>query len=87
MGSWGMGLVEYTIAPHWFAAVMDQYNYGNEETDKRIHYMTGTVGYNRNTTRISATYGRQRAGIVCVGGVCRNVPASNGLLVSLTSSF
>ncbi|MFC5271503.1 DUF6029 family protein [Adhaeribacter terreus] len=86
-GSWGMGLVEYTVAPHWFVAVLDQYNYGNPETDQRIHYMTGTVGYNRNTSRISATYGRQRAGIVCVGGVCRNVPASNGLLVSITSSF
>lgn len=87
MGSWGMGLVEYTLAPHWFVAVMDQYNYDNPEKAARQHYMTGTVGYNRNTSRISATYGRQRAGIICVGGVCRNVPASNGLLVSITSSF
>lgn len=87
MGSWGMALVEYTMAPHWFVAVMDQYNYGNSEEAKRLHYVTGTVGYNRNTSRISLTYGKQRAGIICVGGVCRNVPASNGLLVSITSSF
>jgi hypothetical protein len=87
MGSWGMGLVEYTYAPNWFVAVLDQYNYGNNETDKRIHYVTGSVGYNYNTSRIALTYGKQRAGIVCVGGVCRNVPASNGLLLSITSSF
>ena len=87
MGSWGMGLFEYTMAPHWFVAVMDQYNYDNPEKAARQHYVTGTVGYNRNTSRISLTYGRQRAGIICVGGVCRNVPASNGLLVSITSSF
>ncbi|KAA9333573.1 DUF6029 family protein [Adhaeribacter soli] len=86
-GDWGMALVEYTVAPHWFVAVMDQYNYGNPEKDKKVHYPTGTVGYNRNTSRISLSYGRQRAGIVCVGGVCRNVPASNGLLLSITSSF
>jgi len=85
--SWGMGLVEYTMAPNWFVAVMDQYNYNNPEVAKRQHYLTTTVGYNHNTSRIAVSYGRQRAGIVCVGGVCRNVPASNGLLVSITSSF
>lgn len=87
MGDWGMALVEYSVAPHWFLAIMNQYNYGNPEDSKRIHYPTGTVAYNRNTSRIAFSYGRQRAGIVCVGGVCRNVPASNGLLVSITSSF
>jgi hypothetical protein len=33
------------------------------------------------------SYGKQRAGIFCVGGVCRNVPASNGFAISITSSF
>jgi len=32
-------------------------------------------------------YGRQRAGIFCVGGVCRQVPAANGLTLSVTSTF
>ena len=32
-------------------------------------------------------YGKQRAGVFCVGGVCRAVPASNGLTFSFTSSF
>src|SRR5690606_4044068 len=28
-GSWGTGIIEYTYAPHWFIAVMDQYNFDN----------------------------------------------------------
>lgn len=87
LGSWAMGLVEYTLAPKWFLAVFDQYNYGNKHGDQRIHYITGAVGHNHGTTRVQMSYGRQRAGIVCVGGVCRNVPASNGLMISVTHSF
>ncbi|QNH60703.1 DUF6029 family protein [Hymenobacter sediminicola] len=86
-GSWAMALLEYTYSPHWFLTVFDQYNYGNSHEEQRIHYLTGQVGYVGGTTRIAMGYGRQRAGIVCVGGVCRYVPASNGLAISITSSF
>ncbi len=85
--SWAFLLAEFSIAPHWFIAGFDQYNYGNDNKDQRIHYFTGTMGYTRKTNRITFGYGRQRAGIFCVGGVCRNVPASNGFLMSITSSF
>lgn len=87
MGSWAMGLSELTISPHWFVAVLDQYNFGNDDAKKRIHYFTGSVGYTKKTHRIALGYGKQRAGIFCVGGVCRNIPASNGLSLSITSSF
>ncbi len=86
-GSWAMGLLEYTIAPNYFAAVSDLYNYGNENEDKRLHYYSISAGYMKDALRISLSYGRQRAGVFCVGGVCRNVPASNGLLVTITDSF
>ena len=86
-GSWAMGMIEYTFAPNWFVAVIDQYNYGNPDSDKQIHYITGNTGFNKNGNRIMLQYGRQRAGIFCVGGVCRNVPASNGFSISITSSF
>jgi hypothetical protein len=55
--------------------------------DLRIHYYLFTAGYNSGPHRISMSYGKQSAGIFCVGGVCRNVPASNGLAISITSSF
>ncbi len=86
-GNWGTVLVEYTFAPHWFFAVMDQYNYGNKDESLRLHYFITSCGYMKDTQRISLTYGRQRAGIFCVGGVCRNVPASNGLTLTITSTF
>lgn len=86
-GSWGLLLAEYSIAPHWFVAAFDQYNYGNPIESKRLHYFTGQVGYSRGSNRITVGYGRQRAGILCVGGVCRNVPSANGFTLSVTSSF
>ena len=86
-GSWAMGMIEYTFAPNWFVAVIDQYNYGNSDSTKQIHYITGNTGFNKNGNRIMLQYGRQRAGIFCVGGVCRNVPASNGFSISIISSF
>jgi hypothetical protein len=86
-GSWMAALLEYTYSPHFFATVYDQYNYGNPDPAKQIHYLVGQVGYIGGTTRIALGYGRQRAGIVCVGGVCRYVPASNGATMTITSSF
>ncbi len=86
-GNWVMALFEFTIAPKWFFSVMDQYNYGNEETDQQLHYYFASVGFNKGSNRISLAYGRQREGILCVGGVCRAVPASNGLQLSITSTF
>jgi hypothetical protein len=86
-GHWVALTEELTIGEHWYVALMDQYNYGNYESIRRIHYINGQVGYMRNTTRIIVGYGKQRAGIFCVGGVCRFVPASNGFTLSITSAF
>ncbi len=86
-GDWAAVLVEYTVSPHWFFSVADQYNYGNKHSYEQIHYYTGSFGYTMQTTRFALTYGRQREGVVCVGGVCRQVPASNGFSVTISSSF
>lgn len=86
-GSWMMGLIEYTFSPHFFVSIMDQWNYDNPNPEFKIHYITGTVGYSIGSTRITFSYGRQRAGIICIGGVCRQVPASNGFTLSIMSSF
>jgi len=84
---WATGLIEYTVSPHWFLTVMDQYNYGNVIEEQQIHYPIVSAGYLKKSTRLELRYGKQRAGIFCVGGVCREVPASNGLAFSLSSSF
>jgi len=86
-GSWAVGLLEWTPSSHWFVAVLDQYNYGNSNSALQLHYLLGSVGYTKDAHRISLSYGKQRAGIFCVGGVCRNVPASNGLAINITTTF
>ncbi len=85
--SWAMMLAEYTISPHWFFAAFDLYNYGNDIENNRHHYPNVAMGYTKGANRISIGYGKQKEGILCVGGVCRNVPASNGFSLSVTSSF
>jgi hypothetical protein len=94
-GNWVTGLLEYNVSPHWFFSVMDQYNIkGSTESVASlngkaagVHYYYVSCGYIRESTRISIGYGRQREGLFCVGGVCRFVPASNGLTLSFTHSF
>ena len=86
-GNWLFGQIEYTFSPHWYIAVLDQYNSGNLNIDKRVHYGLISTGYINGSHRFSFQYGKQRAGVFCVGGVCRAVPASNGLTFTFTSSF
>ncbi len=85
-GNWAVGLVEFTI-PKWFFTVFDNWNYGNPHSDTKVHYFNAGFGYVNGGNRIQLTFGRQRAGVMCVGGVCRTVPASNGVALSISSTF
>ena len=87
MGSWVMALAELAVSPNWYITVFDEYNYGNPDPEKRVHYYNFSMAYAFSANRISLTYSRQRRGLLCVGGICREVPASNGFGLSLTSSF
>tara|TARA_Y100000991_G_scaffold166229_1_gene128030 strand:+ start:7281 stop:8939 length:1659 start_codon:yes stop_codon:yes gene_type:complete len=89
-GDWVMGLLEYTFSPHWFFAFVDQYNGGytsEGKTYEAVHYLNISCGYSKGTNRFVLGYGKVREGIFCVGGVCRNVPSSNGFTLNITSSF
>jgi len=86
-GSWVSGLIEWTPTSHWSVTLADQYNYENPIESKKIHYYFGMLGYTNGPTRVSVSYGRQRQGIFCAGGVCRFVPSSSGLNISISSSF
>jgi len=86
-GNWLMGLAELTIAPQWYFSFSDMWNYGNESEDRQIHYLTGSVTFVHDATRFTLGFGRQREGIICVGGVCRQVPASNGFFLTISSTF
>lgn len=86
-GDWATVVAEYTFSPHWTFAVIDQYNYGNDNPDKQLHYLFGTIGYVDGGNRVMVGYGKRREGVFCIGGVCRAVPATNGFEITLTSSF
>lgn len=86
-GDWVMGLLEFNIAPKWFFTIFDEYNYGNPDKDMQLHYYSAAAAFVQGTTRISLAYGRQREGLLCVGGVCRAVPAANGFTLTISSSF
>jgi len=86
-GDWAALMIEYTIAPKWFFAIADQFNYGNPDNSKRNHYYTFSAGFTRESSRIALSFGRQAEGVVCVGGVCRQVPASSGLSLSVSTNF
>ncbi|HXD92284.1 MAG TPA: DUF6029 family protein [Bacteroidia bacterium] len=86
-GSWAVGMVEWWPKSNFYLAVLDQWNYGNADESKRFHYYLVNIGFIRDAMRISLSYGKQRQGIFCVGGVCRTVPASDGISLTVSTSF
>jgi hypothetical protein len=86
-GNWVMALLELTISPHYYISFSDEYNYGNDYADNRVHYYNGSFAYVTGGSRFQVSYGRQRSGIICVGGVCRFVPASSGLYFTVSTTF
>ncbi len=86
-GDWATAVIEYSKSPHWSIGIIDQYNYGNPNEEKQLHYLFGTVSYIQGSHRISLGYGKRRQGVFCIGGVCRAVPATNGFELTITSSF
>jgi len=77
--NWAGGLIEYNFLRRFSVYVNDQYNYGNDNEIERIHYYNVGGTFRHKKTKFSLNYGRQRGGLICVGGVCRFVPKSNGL--------
>ena len=80
---WMAALLDFSMAPRWSVSVSDMYNHGTT----KVHYYTASVSYTRKNTRVQLSYGRNRAGYVCSGGVCRYTPAYTGANLVVTSSF
>ncbi len=85
--NWASFTAEYNVNQKLSFYVMDLYNYGNDDEALRKHYYNFGTAYRKNSTRIAFSYGRQRGGLVCVGGVCRFVPESTGFSLSLNTAF
>ncbi|MFA7615629.1 MAG: DUF6029 family protein [Moheibacter sp.] len=85
--NWAAALVEYNLNQKWNFYVGDNYNYGNDDKDQRFHYYMVGGSYAKESTRVALNYGRQRGGLICVGGVCRYVPENTGFTLSLVKTF
>ncbi|MFP9100176.1 DUF6029 family protein [Flavobacterium sp. RHBU_24] len=85
--NWAGATLELNIDDKYSFYVWDIYNYGNDNPDNRTHYYNAGGAYRIGATRIAANYGRQRGGLVCVGGVCRFVPESTGVSLQITTAF
>lgn len=88
-GDWVAGLVEFNIAPHWSVFFSDMYNLEATEANgfNKKNYYNGGLSFTHSRTRVQVSYGRNRAGFVCSGGVCRYQPAYTGVNLMLTTSF
>ncbi len=88
-GDWVAGLVEFSLAPQWSFFLSDMYNIDDTKHNegKSKNYFNGGFSYTHDRTRVQLSYGRNRAGYVCSGGVCRYSPAYTGFNLVLTSSF
>jgi len=85
--NWAGGTVEYSFNDKLSVYVWDIYNYGNKNELNQTHYYNVGGAYRKGSSRIAFNYGRQRGGLVCVGGVCRFVPESTGFTLNLSTSF
>ena len=85
--NWGAITLEHNFNSHYSMYAIDLYNYGNPDISQRIHYYNIGASYSRGTTRFAVSYGRQRGGLFCSGGVCRYIQPNTGLNFSLVTSF
>ena len=81
--NWVAGVLEYNFNSNFALYLADNWNYG----DTDIHYYSAGGSYSKGRTRFAMNYGRQRGGLICIGGVCRFVPENTGLTANLTVNF
>ena len=85
--NWVGGTIEFNATSKLAVYINDIYNYGNDLVDEQIHYYNTGGSYTVGAHRFALNYGRQRGGLICIGGVCRNVPESTGISANITMSF
>lgn len=82
--NWAAGVLEYNFNPFFALYASDSWNYGEEQ---KLHYFNFGGSYSKGHLRFALNYGRQRGGLICVGGVCREVPKSTGFTMNVNVTF
>jgi hypothetical protein len=84
---WVGGTLEFNPNENFSVYVWDIYNYGSDKPEEQVHYLNFGGSFRKGRYRVALNYGRQRGGLVCVGGVCRFVPESSGFTLAFNTSF
>ena len=84
---WTGSTLEYNLNSKFSVYINDIYNSGDDSETKETHFYNLGGSYTKGATRLSLNYGRQRAGLLCVGGVCRFVAEATGLTANLSMSL
>ncbi len=95
LGNLFNALIEFNVAPHWSFSISDMINTKHGtlnkpapgQSFKLIHYYNFFAAYTYKTTRVTAAYLKQVAGVNCTGGVCRVEPAFSGARVTVSTNF
>lgn len=82
--NWAAAVIEYNFSTNLAIYAADNWNYGGAN---ETHYYSVGGSYSKGNTRLGLNYGRQRGGLICIGGVCRFVPENTGLSANLTVAF
>ena len=78
--------IEYNFNYNFSAYFNSIINYENEIESNPTYSNIG-VSYSKNASKLMVSYGKQRGGLMCYGGVCRYVPEFKGLSFSIITSF
>ena len=76
---WVAAEAEISSTDGWSVHVQDMYNHGSTHE----HYYDAGLSWSRGGLKIDVSYGHQRAGLVCSGGVCRWQPEYTGAMLRL----
>ena len=78
--NWLSVLTEWSLPNGLSFFASDMINYQS----KKINYYNMGVAVSRGGQRLQLSAGQQRAGLICVGGICRFVPSYTGFTVNYT---
>lgn len=82
-GTWSAGV----HLRRWFSLAAG-YDYTTDPSQPKTHYFNGTAQFNFTpSSSLRVTGGAMRGGLKCISGVCRTVPAFEGLRVILTLRY
>ena len=87
--NWAGGTIEYFFNSKLGVYLNDSYNYEESKITENteIHFFNLGGSFTTGSTRIGVNYGRQRGGLLCVGGVCRPVSKNTGVTLNLVTTF